>query len=146
MHYVQDSGDLYAHVREIWNSGKRDFLMIETMSVLIFKYHATWAPDMYMRLRPKEFAGNQVRFRRLIEENELVNDVSRELTLGLVVQHNFSPIRYPRLTQNHWSIRRHLTLATASWALCWLAFPNGFSRPPGPMVLIAFTSLQEKGN
>ena len=93
----KDTGELYDYVFDYYGITPAEMLMIgdnERSDVQIPCDKGVVAMHI---LKPVEFARGLPRFRSLIETNERSGNISQEMTLGLVVQDNFSTINFPKL-------------------------------------------------
>jgi FMN phosphatase YigB (HAD superfamily) len=93
----KDTGELYEHVLFHYGITNAEMLMVGDNEHSDFQIPCDKGIVSMHLLKPLEFARGLPRFRSLIETNEGSGDINRELTLGLVLQQNFSAISYPDL-------------------------------------------------
>lgn len=93
----KDGGGLYEHVFRHYGITAADMLMVGDNERADYQIPFDMGVVVIHLLRPVEFARGGGRFRALIESNEGLVDINRELTLGLVVLQNFSAVSYPQL-------------------------------------------------
>lgn len=93
----KDRGDLYPYVFNEYGISPKEMLMVGDNERSDLQIPCDMGSVGIHLLRPVEFARGLPRFRPLIAANERSRDLNIELTLGLVLQRNFSAISYPQL-------------------------------------------------
>ncbi len=93
----KDAGQLYDHVFEHYGIRPAEMLMVGDNERSDLQIPCDKGAVGMHVLKPVEFARGLPRLRGLVENTELGRDLQRELTLGLVIQKNFSAIGYSRL-------------------------------------------------
>jgi FMN phosphatase YigB (HAD superfamily) len=91
----KDGAKLYEHVLTRYALKPEQFLMIGDNERSDVQIPTDMGAAVIHLLKPVEFARGLPRFSTLITHHERKNDIDSELTLGLVVRKNFSPIHYP---------------------------------------------------
>jgi LmbE family N-acetylglucosaminyl deacetylase/predicted HAD superfamily hydrolase len=93
----KDSGKLYDHVFEHYRISPTEMIMVGDNERSDLQIPCDKGVVGMHILKPLEFARSLPRFRALVDANERSGDLNRELTLGLVIKQNFSPICFPKL-------------------------------------------------
>jgi predicted HAD superfamily hydrolase len=91
----KDNGKLYDHVLEKHNLKPDRFVMVGDNERSDLQIPLDKGATTIHFLRPVELARGLPRFSHLIESHEQRGDVDAEITLGLVVNRNFSQIQFP---------------------------------------------------
>jgi FMN phosphatase YigB (HAD superfamily) len=123
----KDRGDLYKHVLAHYAIQPSEMLMIGDHERSDIQIPCDMGALFFHLLRPVELARGLPRFSSLIDHHERRADLDAELTLGLVVRKNFSPIFYQefdpesliRATPYNWgySLVGPLLVSFANWLL-----------------------------
>ncbi|MDD2464759.1 MAG: rhamnan synthesis F family protein [Desulfobulbus sp.] len=93
----KDTGALYDHVWNRYSITPAEMLMIGDNERSDFQIPCDKGGVALQLLKPIELARGLPRFRTLIEETQLNADLHDELTLGLILRHNFSEASYPQI-------------------------------------------------
>ena len=93
----KDSGELYDHVFSYYGIAPAEMLMVGDNERSDWQIPGDKGAVCIHVLKSLEFARGLPRFHSLIEKNEGSGDLNCELTLGLILQQNFSAICYSRL-------------------------------------------------
>jgi predicted HAD superfamily hydrolase len=93
----KDTGELYEYVFSQYGISPEEMLMIGDNERSDWQIPCDKGVVGIHVLKPLEFARGLPRFHPLIEANERSGDLNCELTLGLILQHNFSAISYTQL-------------------------------------------------
>lgn len=123
----KDNGKLYEHVLAHYGINAGEMLMIGDNERSDWQIPCDKGIVGIHLLRPVEFARGLPRLRSLIESIESNGHLSDELTLGLVLQHNYSDICYPGIDPSSlvppsprnvgYSLIGPLLLAMCDWLL-----------------------------
>ena len=92
----KDTGELYEYVFSKYGISPAEMLMIGDNERSDLQIPCDKGVLAIHVLKPIEFARGLPRFHSLIETTERNGDINDELTLGLVLQQNFSAISYPQ--------------------------------------------------
>jgi predicted HAD superfamily hydrolase len=90
----KDAGSLYLHVLEHFHVKPSEFLMVGDNERSDIQIPSDMGASFLHLLKPVELARGLPRFASFIHDQERSKDLEAELTLGLVVKENFSPISY----------------------------------------------------
>lgn len=90
----KDDGRLYDYALKQYGVLPSQFLMVGDNERSDVQIPCDMGSQFVHLLRPVELARGLPRFSRLITEHEQANDLNAELSLGLVVQKNFSPVQF----------------------------------------------------
>ncbi|WP_313740171.1 rhamnan synthesis F family protein [Pseudomonas sp.] len=93
----KDSGQLYDHVLQLHQLQPDEMVMVGDNERSDFQIPCDKGIVGLHVLRPTELARGMPRLRRLVETYEHGQDLNAELTLGLLLQRNFSAVTYPQL-------------------------------------------------
>lgn len=93
----KDSGQLYDHVLQLHQLQPEEMVMVGDNERSDFQIPCDKGIVGLHVLRPTELARGMPRLRRLVETCENSHDLNAELTLGLLLQRNFSVVTYPDL-------------------------------------------------
>ena len=93
----KDSGQLYDYVLQMHHLQPDEMVMIGDNERSDFQIPCDKGIVGMHVLRPTELARGMPRLRRFVEKYEVAHDLNAELTLGLLLQRNFSAITYPNL-------------------------------------------------
>lgn len=91
----KDSGELYQQVLAHYAIGPEEMLMVGDNERSDIQIPCDMGASFLHLLKPVELARGLPRFSGLIASHEQNGNVDAEITLGLVVRKNFSPIHYP---------------------------------------------------
>ena len=90
----KDKGELYAHVLAHYAIEPKEMLMVGDNERSDVQIPCDIGASFLHLLKPVELARGLPRFSDLITSHEYRGDIDAEITLGLVVRKNFSPIHY----------------------------------------------------
>lgn len=93
----KDSGQLYDHVLQLHQLQPQEMVMVGDNERSDFQIPCDKGIVGLHVLRPTELARGMPRLRRLVETCENAHDLNADLTLGLLLQRNFSAVTYPDL-------------------------------------------------
>jgi predicted HAD superfamily hydrolase len=91
----KDDGKLYEYIFEEWGVSPDQFLMVGDNERSDVQIPCDNGSSFIHCLKPVELARGLPRFNSLISQHESSGDINAEITLGLVVQKNFSHIHFP---------------------------------------------------
>jgi HAD superfamily hydrolase (TIGR01549 family) len=91
----KENGDLYRHVLAHYEIEPAELLMVGDNERSDIQVPCDMGASFIHLLRPVELARGLPRFFNIISEHERRSDIDAELTLGLVLRKNFSPVFYP---------------------------------------------------
>jgi HAD superfamily hydrolase (TIGR01549 family) len=92
--FRKDTGKLYQHVLEEYQVDPSNMLMIGDNERSDIQIPSDMGARVIHFLRPIEFARGLQRFKKIISEHEHKNELNAEVTLGLILRKNFSPLSY----------------------------------------------------
>jgi len=91
----KDNQKLYEYALDHYHISPEQFLMVGDNERSDVQIPCDMGSSFVHLLKPIELARGLPRFSNILEQHEKSNNIDAELTLGLVVQKNFSPINFP---------------------------------------------------
>lgn len=91
----KDNGELYHYILEKYEVRPDEFLMIGDNERSDIQTPTDMGASTIHLLRPVELARGLPRFAPIVSAHERRSDIDAELTIGLVIRKNFSPISFP---------------------------------------------------